>query len=163
VLESTSPGITDSHERLARRTSDSKLADDIERDGIEAFVKRWESLSLWDTQASLPEAAREQLRKQRLANNVRGLANSLRGAGAGEDPPITESAEAIEAPTLLIAGALDEKYSDLARLLARTIPAAHAEIIENAGHTVHLEQPAAFLNAITGFLAQIPSDGSHWR
>lgn len=162
VLESTSAGIPDPDARRERRRSDSALADEIERDGIASFVKRWESLSLWDTQAVLSVQTRERLRNQRLANSARGLANSLRGAGAAEDSLLIEAATSIRVPALVIAGGLDEKYSDLARELGRAIPGARAEIVANAGHTVHLERPEAFLAALTDFLAQIPSSGSNW-
>src|SRR5690349_2633583 len=50
ILESVSPGIADPAERAARRTADAALADTIERDGVVAFVDRWERLPLWSSQ-----------------------------------------------------------------------------------------------------------------
>ena len=153
ILESTSAGITDRAERDERVTSDAALAEFIEREGIEAFVSRWENLPLWETQRALPDANRKTLRDQRLTNTTRGLANSLRGAGAGSGEHMLELAKAITSPVLIIAGELDTKYVDLGRLLARAIRPAQLEIIPGAGHATHLERPEAFTASVAAFLA----------
>ncbi len=124
VLESASPGIADPVERGQRAATDIALAGLIEREGIEAFVDRWEQLPLWTSQAALPESTRRALRTRRLANRPDGLANSLRGAGAGMDAPVIDRLASIGAPTLLIAGALDAKYVALGRRMAEAIPQA---------------------------------------
>ncbi len=154
VLESASPGIADPAERAARAAADAALADAIERDGVAAFVDRWERLPLWASQAALPEAARTRLRRQRLANHARGLANSLRGAGAGADPPVLPALGALRAPTLVIAGALDAKYVALGETMAAAIPGARLAVVAGAGHAVHLERPAVFAEAVGEFLAR---------
>jgi 2-succinyl-6-hydroxy-2,4-cyclohexadiene-1-carboxylate synthase len=162
VLESTSPGIADPHERSDRRASDAALAADIEHDGIKAFVERWEALPIWNSQRSLPDEARRLLHLQRAANNPVGLANSLRGAGAAEDELMLDAATNIRVPALLIAGALDPKYVELGRLLEKSIARSRLEIVRNAGHAVHLEQPDEFASAITTFLSTIPAVSGRW-
>ena len=152
VLESVSPGIVDPEERAARRVSDAVLADAIEREGVAAFVDLWEQWPLFASQAVLPQATRERLRAQRLANRPRGLANSLRGAGAGAEAPVVEQLPTIGAPTLLIAGALDAKYVALGRLMEASMPQARLSVVEGAGHAVHLEQPAVFASLVAEFL-----------
>ena len=154
VLESSSPGIADPVEREARRESDTALAEAIERDGVAAFVERWEALPLWATQRALPAAVRDKLRAQRLANSPRGLANSLRGAGAGAgvEVDVTERLPALDIPTLLIVGARDAKYVALARSMERVMPRARLSIVEGAGHAVHLERPAEFAALVAEFL-----------
>jgi 2-succinyl-6-hydroxy-2,4-cyclohexadiene-1-carboxylate synthase len=162
IFESASPGIPDERQRLERRASDAALADKIEHDGVEAFVNGWERLSLWDTQRSVPQEARDALRRQRLLNNAVGLANSLRGSGAAEDSCMLDAASAIKAPVLLIAGALDPKYVELGKTLQRSIPDSRLEIIADSGHATHLEQPQAFASAVTKFLRSIPLTGNRW-
>ncbi len=162
MLESPTPGIMDDARRLVRRAFDASLANDIERDGIEQFVSRWERLPIWDTQRNLPDASRAHLRAQRLLNDPRGLANSLRGAGSGEDGPVLDQAAGIRAPVLIIAGALDPRYVELGRLLERSIPGSRLQVVANAGHAVHLEMPDAFTAVMTGFLSTIPSAGGSW-
>ena len=152
VLESTSAGIVDLAQRNARATSDAELAAFIEREGIDAFVARWETLPLWDSQAALSADARAALRAKRLRNDPHGLANSLRGAGAGAVTTLTDELRTIEAPTLLIAGALDEKYVAAAKHLAGAIPGARVSVVENAGHAVHLERPEEFGRIVDDFL-----------
>ena len=153
-LEGASPGIEDASERHARRQSDEALAAAIERDGVEAFVSRWEALPLFASQARLPAAVREELRRQRLASDAVGLASSLRGMGAGQQEPLWRRLGEISVPALAIAGGLDEKYSALARRMAAAMPDARAEVVAGAGHAVHLERPEAFATMMRGFLEE---------
>ena len=155
ILESASPGIDDPVERTARVALDAALADAIERDGIAAFVDRWERLPLWESQARLADEPRGRLRAQRLANDPHGLANSLRGAGAGAEPSVLDRLGTLEMSTMLIVGALDPKYVALGRRLASAIPGARLEIVPDAGHNVHLERPAAFAELVIGFLDSV--------
>lgn len=152
ILESTSPGIRDSHEREARAVEDARLADAIERDGVSAFVERWEQLPLWESQRSLADSVRRMLRDQRLRGNPVGLANSLRGAGAGVTEPVHEKLDSIGCPTLLVAGELDSRYVIHSREMASVLSDAEVETVPFAGHTVHLEQPEAFERLALGFL-----------
>ena len=152
ILESTSAGVSDPELRKARAESDAELAAFIERQGIAAFVDRWEMLPLWESQTSLPASTRAALRAQRLANNPTGLANSLRGAGAAVDPLSESELAGISAATLLVAGDLDAKYVGIARQLAHSIPHARVRVIPDAGHAVHIERPRAMLDAVLEFL-----------
>ena len=163
VLESASPGIEDPSERAARVASDAALAGVIERDGVHAFVDRWERLPLWASQAALPEAARARLRAQRLTNHPRGLANSLRGAGAGADPSMVERVAAPNTPTLLVVGALDAKYMGIGRMMEAAMPGARLAVVPDAGHTVHLERLDVFAALVTDFLGGVPSANNAWR
>lgn len=151
ILESASPGLAEATEREARRQSDEALADFIEREGLTAFVDRWENLPVFASQARLPEAARAELRAQRLQNHPLGLANSLRGLGVGVQSPLWEALPNLHVPTLLITGELDSKFTAIAHSMAQALPQAHLTIIPNAGHTIHLEQPALFNHLILQF------------
>ncbi len=156
VLESASPGLADAGERAARAASDNALADSIERAGLAGFVERWEALPLFASQQRLPEDVRAALRAQRLRSNPRGLANSLRGMGTGQMPPLWDMLPALRMPVLLLAGELDTKYRDLARLMAGRLPDARLEIVPGAGHAIHLERPEAFRQAVLTFLDRSP-------
>lgn len=153
VLESTSAGIVGAADRNARAVSDAELAEFIEREGIDAFVARWESLPLWNSQAALSADARAALRAQRLQNDPRGLAASLLGAGTGAAAALTDELRTIAVPTLLIAGALDEKYVAAASHMGGAIPDARVSIVDNAGHAVHLERPDEFGRIVEDFLS----------
>ncbi|HJZ47466.1 MAG TPA: 2-succinyl-6-hydroxy-2,4-cyclohexadiene-1-carboxylate synthase [Roseiflexaceae bacterium] len=152
VLESSSPGIADAAERAARVAADEALAESIERDGLEAFVDRWEHLPLFASQAGLPLDVRARLHAQRLRNDPRGLANSLRGMGAGRQLPLWHQLADLDIPTLLIAGELDAKYRALAGMMMAELPNARMVIVPGTGHAIHLEQPQAFIGNVLEFL-----------
>ncbi len=158
IIESGSPGIADDAERAERRAADEALAADIEREGVEAFVDRWERLPLWASQSRLPAAAREELRAQRLAGSTRGLANTLRELGAGVTAPLHERLrELAGVPVLLVCGALDAKYVRIAHEMKELLPRAALRVVDGAGHAVHLERPRELLGAVEDFLAVIPA------
>jgi 2-succinyl-6-hydroxy-2,4-cyclohexadiene-1-carboxylate synthase len=152
TLESTSPGIADPEERRLRAAQDRALADDIEREGVAAFVERWEALPMWASLSRLPPDVRSRQREQRLRNSARGLANSLRGMGAGAQTPLHERLGEIARPALLLAGRLDAKYAAMAREMAARLPDARVTIVPDAGHAVHLERPHEFARAARDFL-----------
>jgi pimeloyl-ACP methyl ester carboxylesterase len=142
-------GIDDPAERGARRQADERLADEVGRDGVAAFVDRWLAQPLF---AGLDEAV--QFREERLANTAEGLASSLRLAGTGTQEPLWELLGAIDVPVLVVAGEHDAKFSALGRHLVDAIgPNAELAVIAGAGHTAHLEQPDPFLARLRAWLA----------
>ena len=155
IIESASPGLADPTERRTRLASDLVLADEIERAGLEAFVHGWERQPLFASQRSLPAAERMMLRSQRLRNDSRGLANSLRGMSAGRQEPLWERLPGLATPTLILVGELDRKYCELGRQMATDLPNARLEVIPKAGHTIHLERPGHFADAVLPFLRAI--------
>ncbi|HLT59300.1 MAG TPA: 2-succinyl-6-hydroxy-2,4-cyclohexadiene-1-carboxylate synthase [Limnochordales bacterium] len=159
VLEGASPGIADPQEREARRRQDEALAAFIEREGVPAFVERWEKLPLFASQERLPPAVRAAVRAQRLQHTAVGLANSLRGMGAGAQEPLVDRLGSLAMPCLLVAGELDEKYRGLVAVMAERLPRAETAVVPGAGHNVHLERPEAFLARVLAFWDQhIPGD-----
>lgn len=155
ILESASPGLATEAEREARRKSDTALAEGILRDGIEAFVNTWQALPLWHTQASLPADVRHAQRRQRLQHHPIGLAHSLIGYGTGAQPSYWDALATLALPTLLVVGEADEKFRHINADMRAILPHAELMTIANAGHTTHLEQPQAFLEAVLGFLARV--------
>jgi 2-succinyl-6-hydroxy-2,4-cyclohexadiene-1-carboxylate synthase len=160
ILESASPGLRDPEVRMTRAAQDAMLADAIERDGIEAFVQQWEGQPLFATQAAIAEERRAALHIQRMQNNPTGLANSLRGFGQGVMMPLHDFLAEIDMPTLIIAGALDEKYCEVGREMSARIPGAWFKIVEGAGHAVHFEQAQIFQGLVNDFLTAIEQNPS---
>ena len=151
ILESSSPGLEDAAEREERRASDEALAASIERDGVPAFVERWERIPLFASQQTLPSECREALHRQRLQNNATGLAQSLRGVGTGIQPSLYTQLPTLHIPVLLIAGELDTKFTTIAKSMAQALPQSQLHIVLAAGHTVHLEQPQLFTSLVRDF------------
>jgi 2-succinyl-6-hydroxy-2,4-cyclohexadiene-1-carboxylate synthase len=152
ILESASPGIEAETERRERVRADEALARMLEEDGIEAFVDYWEHIPLFRTQRALPPSIRETSRLQRWKNNPVGLANSLRGLGAGVAEPQWHRLSSLTVPSMIIVGELDEKYRSLGERMTSLLPRSHLTVIPEAGHAVHLEQPGLFLHAVMTFL-----------
>ena len=153
VLESPSAGIADPAARDERRFADERLADELERDGLDAFVDRWEAQPLFASHAALPDDTRARLRRERLSHDQHGLASSLRGAGQGAAPPLHARLGEVRVPTLAIAGALDPTGLERAATVADGIPDARLEVIAGAGHTPHLEAPGDFARVATDHLS----------
>jgi 2-succinyl-6-hydroxy-2,4-cyclohexadiene-1-carboxylate synthase len=153
VLESASPGLATGTERSARRAADEALARSIEEGGVEAFVERWAALPLFATRARLDAATRARLRARSRANQPASLAAALRGLGTGALPSLWNGLERIEAPTLLLVGAEDAKFVGIAARMVERLPNARLSVVPSAGHTVHLEQPEAWLGEVLDFLA----------
>ena len=143
VLIGATAGIDDDVERAARRAADERLAERIEAIGVEAFVDEWLANPLFaglDTGSSL--------RDDRLRNTATGLAASLRSTGTGTQEPLWDRLGQIAQPVLVLAGEHDAKFRALGERLAAGLPHATFRVIAGAGHTVHLEQPAATAHAV---------------
>lgn len=153
VLESASPGLKTEAEKRERIERDEQLKYSIIRDGIASFVQKWEKIPLFASHEKLAPPVRAKLRGQRMKNNPLGLANSLIGMGTGVQPSLWESLSGLEMPVLLMAGALDHKFMEICGQTAELIPDARLEIIHDAGHTIHLEQPHIFQKLVLQFLS----------
>jgi 2-succinyl-6-hydroxy-2,4-cyclohexadiene-1-carboxylate synthase len=153
VLESASPGLETEEDRAARRAADEALARRILSEGVEWFAAHWESQPLFETRARLDANELARQTEIRLRNQARSLACALRGLGAGSLPSLWARLDRIETPTLLVVGELDAKFVDVATRMSRVMPAARLTVVQGVGHSVHLEAPGAWLDAVTGFLA----------
>jgi 2-succinyl-6-hydroxy-2,4-cyclohexadiene-1-carboxylate synthase len=151
VLLGSTAGIDDPVERQARRVHDERLAETIESIGVEAFVEQWLAGPLFAGLAGDPAG-----RADRTRNTAAGLASSLRLAGTGAQQPLWDRLAELRMPTLILAGELDLKFSEIGRAMASAIgPTASYASIPAAGHASHLEQPAAFLRILTAWLDEL--------
>ncbi len=152
VLESASPGIASERAREQRRRQDETLARRIETRGVEWFVDYWMGLPLFATQTRLSPSLLSAERARRLQNRAELLAAVLRGAGTGSQPSYWEALEAIEAPMLILVGALDSRYVEIGARMQERLPRAFLRQVPRVGHTVHLEDPARWLEEVVPFL-----------
>ena len=150
VLIGSGAGIADPTERARRRATDEELAASIERDGVAAFVDRWEALPLFASEESLPPVIRERRRAERLAQGAMGLAASMRGAGQGTQEPLHDRLGLLRPSTLLVVGEIDTKAAANARAIAAAAPAGRVGVltIAGAGHAAHIARPIVVRRAI---------------
>jgi 2-succinyl-6-hydroxy-2,4-cyclohexadiene-1-carboxylate synthase len=154
LLESGSPGIADPDERAGRRFEDEALAAMAEREGIDAFVARWEEHPTLASLRDLPLPLAATLRERRLRNRVQGLSSALRHLGAGAQPSLWDKLPSLRPPTLLVAGERDPKFRAIAQSMARAIPGARLRLVARAGHAPHLESPDEYVEALLGYFTQ---------
>jgi 2-succinyl-6-hydroxy-2,4-cyclohexadiene-1-carboxylate synthase len=147
VLVSGSPGIADPAERAARARADDELARSVERDGVGAFLERWLEQSMFATLTRRRAGLAE-----RAAGNTAGrIACQLRALGQGAQPSNWARLAELRIPVLVVAGERDAKYVELAHAMASTITGARVEIVPNAGHACHLEQPEAIAHLLSSW------------
>jgi pimeloyl-ACP methyl ester carboxylesterase len=71
--------------------------------------------------------------------------------GTGTQASLWSRLGQIEAPALLIVGALDERFCRIGRAMAAAMPRARLAVVPGAGHAVHLERPGEFVRLVLGF------------
>jgi 2-succinyl-6-hydroxy-2,4-cyclohexadiene-1-carboxylate synthase len=154
LLVGARAGFEDPAQRAARARDDERMAGQIERDGVPAFVEHWMALPLFATQRRLGAEALAAARAERLANCAHGLAASLRAIGAGAQPPLHALLPRVRLPVLLVVGAEDARFEAVARDLAQRLPRARVAAVPDAGHAAHLENPRAFARIARDFFAE---------
>jgi 2-succinyl-6-hydroxy-2,4-cyclohexadiene-1-carboxylate synthase len=147
VVLGASRGLEDESARRDRRARDEQLAKRIEEIGAPAFVDEWLTQPMF---ASLVHDPLE--RAVRSTHSARGLADSLRLAGTGTQTWLAPLLGTITAPTLALAGARDAKFAAEARAIAREVARGSYDLIDDAGHAAHIEQPESSAMRITSFL-----------
>jgi len=152
LLVGASAGIRDPQERADRVRDDAALAERIERDGVEAFVDFWLSQPFLFDERRLGARGIAEAREIRLANSTRGLAASLRGMGSGAQSPLHDALAQLDIPICLAVGSDDVKFQTLAAELCQELPNARVEVVPEAGHAAHTDNPAAFLELARRFL-----------
>ena len=145
-------GGLDEDAREGRRRGDEALAQRIEKDGLEAFVNYWSSLPLFAGLERRGPSFVAQVRAERMSNHVAGLAESLRGMGAGAMRPVWDELAHVRCSCTFVAGQLDHGYVASARRLAASVPDGRVVIVQRAGHTVHQERPDAFARLLLAHL-----------
>lgn len=139
ILIGATPGIVDAAERSERRRQDDLLAARIESDGVPTFLKDWLANPMF---AGLPKSNADL--DDRLRNTAAGLAASLRHCGTGTQTPVWSRLTSLGMPVAVIAGARDDKFAEIGRDMVAAIgPRATLHLVDGAGHSAHLEQPAA--------------------
>ena len=131
----------------------------IENASIEAFADRYaEGPTRVQFQNKDPRGWAE-FRDQLAGHSLRGAANTMRGI-QGKRPSIydlEDGMRAIRVPTLVLTGDEDDPCLTPNVFMKRTIPAAALITLPNSGHTINIEEPFLFNQALEWFLSQVRS------
>ena len=76
----------------------------------------------------------------------------MAGIGLGKQANLWQRLAEIEIPTLLLSGALDEKYQKIVMQMVGEMPNAKIEIIPDAGHNIHYEKVDDYFSVVAEFL-----------
>jgi 2-succinyl-6-hydroxy-2,4-cyclohexadiene-1-carboxylate synthase len=152
IMESGSPGLHRRQERTERRAKDAQLAMFIRQRGVEAFVANWESQPLFTGLRELSPELQASLRARRQACTVEGLVGALDCLGLGVQPDYWPELQRQRLPTLLLTGALDEKFTQIARRMAEELPVVYRRTFEECSHAPHLETPEEYAREVLSFL-----------
>ena len=135
------PGLADDGERRLRLAAEEALIVDLERGDIDTFVASWEALPMWDSQRRLAPSVLASQRALRRGHDPRQLAAALRALGLARQPNYWPALSALDVPVTLVVGALDAKFTALARDAVERLPLAELVILEGVGHNPLLEAP----------------------
>ncbi|HYA07093.1 MAG TPA: alpha/beta hydrolase [Xanthobacteraceae bacterium] len=100
---------------------------------------------------------------QLAEHSSEGSARTMRGVQARRPSlfDLVDQMKTITAPTLIMTGDEDWPCLEPGLLMKRTIPTAALVVMPNAGHTINLEDPAAFNRHIADFFHTV--DVGAWR
>lgn len=148
ILVSTTAGIEDENERLARRAADEALAARFERESIAEIARLWTGQALF---ADDPAAVRARQAQDVMRNEPAGLAAALRGLGSGAMAPLWGRLAELTMPVALLAGGRDAGYVARGERLAAGLGGpAELRIVPGAGHGLLREAPEQVAAALTG-------------
>ncbi len=149
VLIGASAGLRDGAERRRRRALDARRAAEI-REDFHGFVTSWYQQDLFSSLERRPHL-RQALVTTRLQNDPLEVARAIEAFSPGTMPDLWPELDHIGAPTLAIAGSLDERYERLAyRMSAAGLPIMPLTL-PHSGHMPHLEHPRLLADAISDF------------
>jgi 2-succinyl-6-hydroxy-2,4-cyclohexadiene-1-carboxylate synthase len=142
-------GIDDPGARVARSDADERMAAWMEVTPIEDIVAIWERQPLFADQSDeLIDAQRD----GRLSHDPRDLALLMRTAGQGAMDPVWFELGSLSMPVLALSGSRDERYTAAARRIVHEAPNATAQVVPEAGHAAHLQQPEEVARLLVEFL-----------
>jgi pimeloyl-ACP methyl ester carboxylesterase len=100
---------------------------------------------------------------QLAQHSSKGAAMTMRGVQARRPSlyDLTEPLSKMPVPTLIIVGDEDDHCLQPGIFLKRTIPAAGLAVLPKSGHTINLEEPAAFNHVLAEFIAAV--EAGRWE
>lgn len=151
VIESASPGLAGETERKARVEQDRKLADRILNTPMQQFLNEWYQQPLFETMDKASDAY-QRMFTRRAGNDPRKLVLSLELMGTGAQPSLWDKLDKIRSSLLLIVGEHDPKFKAIASDMRNQCPVATTAVVEDAGHTVHFDNPDEYIELVRQFL-----------
>lgn len=150
IFESTHCGLSSEKDRKERITIDELRAESIQNN-LDRFLDQWINLPLFK---HTPDDAKKFYRTIMENQNPECLAASLRGFGAGSMPHVCDKLQDVQHPLYLVAGEYDKKYVDQMSSISKRCNHSTFQIVENAGHRVHTDQPESWVQILKTFITK---------
>jgi len=133
------------------------FAERLEREGIAAMAELYCAGPARVQYRSKDPRGWEEFKRQFAEGSARGHALTMRGVQAQRVPLFERQAElkTIAAPVLVLAGDEDDSTLELGLFLKRNIPRCGLLMLPKTGHTINLEEPAAFNAAVESFICAV--------
>ena len=134
-----------------------EVADNFETKGAKEFSKIY-ALGASRVQFETKDPRGWRAFADRLATHSdKGAALTMRGVQARRPSfyDLEDRLNAMDVPTLVVVGDEDDHCLQPGLFLKRTIPACGLAVFPKTGHTLNLEEPAAFNALLAEFLAQV--------
>jgi 2-succinyl-6-hydroxy-2,4-cyclohexadiene-1-carboxylate synthase len=154
LLVGADVGLESDAARADRERWDEAQAQALEREGLDGFTRAWEALPLFASQLGVSCEALTRQRSWRLQHEAPALAWAMRTLGLANMPAYRGALVSLDAPVRFLTGALDSKFTGLARELAPRLPRARHRVIDGAGHNLLLERPDAVAAELTALLEE---------
>jgi len=144
----------DPTERRRFQEECQSFAERIERQGIEAMAELYCTGPARVQYQNKDPRGWAQFKRQFAEGSAKGRALTMIGVQSRRAPLFERESElaAIAVPMLIIAGDEDDSTLDVALFLKRTIPRCGLMMLPKTGHTINLEEPAAFNAAVENFI-----------
>ena len=132
----------------------------IEREGMPAMAELYCTSSARNTYRYKDPRGWAEFKQQFADGSAKGHAMTMRGVQGARVPFFerTEELKKIGEPILVVIGDEDETTHSLAVHLKAHVPRSGVLELPKCGHTINLEEPAAFNSAVQDFLHAVEND-----
>ena len=146
-------GATDPAAKARFKEECEAFAQRIEQEGMPAMADLYCTSSSRLTYRHKDPRGWEEFKRQFAEGSAKGHAMTMRGVQGARQPFFerTEALKAITEPLLVVIGDEDESTHSLAVHLKQHVPRCGVLELPKCGHTINLEEPAAFNAAVQDF------------
>jgi pimeloyl-ACP methyl ester carboxylesterase len=151
---------TDPTQRRKHQEDCAVFADRLEREGIAAMADLYCAGPARVQYRLKDPRGWEEFKRQFVAGSAHGRALTMLGVQGRRAPFFERQAElnAMTAPVLVIAGDEDHRTHETSLLFKAHIPRCGLLMLPKTGHTINLEEPAAFNAAVEEFIHAVERD-----
>ncbi|PSV58530.1 2-succinyl-6-hydroxy-2,4-cyclohexadiene-1-carboxylate synthase [Photobacterium sp. GB-3] len=134
-------------DRAARLDNDKTWAARFSQQSLISVLNDWYQQTVF---SSLNHDQRQSLVAKRSDNLGQGVANMLLATSLSKQPLLLTPLQNLKLPVRYVCGEYDAKFRQIAMQSELSV-----EVIPDAGHNIHVEQPHAFTSALSAFIQKL--------